>query len=84
MVDVTLLICTRNRADTLAVALYHLAKLRIPDRLRWEVVVVDNASTDQTQEVVREIIDSNQFPCEVTLLEETTLGVAFALSLIHI
>lgn len=78
MVDVTLLICTRNRADTLAVALYHLAKLRIPDRLRWEVVVVDNASTDQTQEVVREIIDSNQFPCEVTLLEETTLGVAFA------
>ena len=48
----TVVICTRNRARTLARALEALCVLRVPALTAWEVLVVDNASTDSTPDVV--------------------------------
>ena len=50
--SVTIAICTWNRAELLAQTLNHLRELRIPEGLRWEVLVVDNNSTDRTRETV--------------------------------
>jgi len=47
----TVLICTNNRADLLAETLDCLALSRT-NELRWNVIVVDNNSTDRTFEVV--------------------------------
>ena len=47
----TVLICTYNRADLLAETLDCLALSRT-NELRWNVIVVDNNSTDRTFEVV--------------------------------
>ena len=52
MNGLTVAICTRNRADSLAVALERLCALAIPDGVWWEVVVIDNGSTDHTKEVI--------------------------------
>lgn len=50
-VDVTVIICTRNRAAQLREALGSAANMRIPDGLNWELLVVDNGSSDNTAEV---------------------------------
>jgi glycosyltransferase involved in cell wall biosynthesis len=52
-IDITVIICTRNRAESLHETLGCLARA---DRtgLRCEVIVVDNASTDATAAVVEE------------------------------
>ena len=52
MSRLTVALCTRNRAASLALALERLCALRIPDGVWWEVVVVDNASTDRTPDVI--------------------------------
>jgi len=49
---VSIVICTRNRAASLARTLESLARLIIPTDLVCELVVIDNGSTDATQGVI--------------------------------
>lgn len=49
--EVSVVICTRNRADHLEKTLRAMAEAGLCDDLRVEVLVVDNASTDATREV---------------------------------
>jgi glycosyltransferase involved in cell wall biosynthesis len=46
------IICTYNRCSVLEQTLASCQKLRIPDGLTWELLVIDNNSKDQTREVV--------------------------------
>jgi glycosyltransferase involved in cell wall biosynthesis len=50
--DLSLLICTRNRAKQLAQTLQRVATIRT--QLNWELIIVDNASTDTTVAVAAE------------------------------
>ncbi|MBB6226421.1 glycosyltransferase involved in cell wall biosynthesis [Polymorphobacter multimanifer] len=56
-VDVTAIICTRNRAASLERVLASAATLRIPDGTQWELLVVDNGSTDSTASIVAGFAD---------------------------
>jgi glycosyltransferase involved in cell wall biosynthesis len=49
--QLSLVICTRNRAAQLPQSLESLTRLRYP--VPWELVIVDNGSEDETQEVLR-------------------------------
>lgn len=60
--DVTIAICTRNRADLLAQALDSIGRLRIPDRLSWELIVVNNNSTDNTDNVIAAYVNRGALP----------------------
>jgi len=51
--DCSVVVCTRNRANQLSEALFSLTKLHVPRGTIWEVVVVDNGSTDSTVDVIR-------------------------------
>ena len=51
-VDITVLICTRNRAALLPRTLESLAAMAVPPSWRWEVLVVDNGSSDGTWQIV--------------------------------
>jgi glycosyltransferase involved in cell wall biosynthesis len=51
-IDISVVICTRNRAGPLGVLLESMTRLDIPAGLRWELLIVDNGSTDGTAAVV--------------------------------
>jgi glycosyltransferase involved in cell wall biosynthesis len=51
--DFSIIICTYNRASDLARALQSLCGLEIPPGIAWEVIVVNNASTDETPSVLQ-------------------------------
>lgn len=50
--DVTVAVCTWNRAQSLGRTLHGLRALRIPPGLTWEVLVVNNNCTDATDSVI--------------------------------
>lgn len=75
--DVTVAICTRNRAQLLRQTLEQMTRLRIPDGIDWELLVVDNNSTDSTEMRVAEF--STRLP--VRLLFEPKPGKSHALNL---
>lgn len=49
--DVTVAICTRNRALQLSHLLDSITRLRVPAGLAWEVLIVDNGGADDTRQV---------------------------------
>ena len=51
--EVTVIICTRNRAVQLGQVLTSATKMKIPSGLSWEFIVVDNGSSDNTPDVVK-------------------------------
>src|SRR5881394_3387940 len=54
---VTIAICTRNRADSLHRTLQSITLLKIPRQISWELIVVDNGSTDRTPGVIAHFVD---------------------------
>lgn len=73
-VQTSVVICTRNRARTLERCLASVR--RIPAGRTWEVVVVDNGSTDATPEILKHA--ENEFPVRLSVLYEPTPGIARA------
>lgn len=49
---ISVMVCTWNWADMLSRCLEHLSRQSIPDGVEWELIVVDNNSTDHTQSVI--------------------------------
>ncbi len=45
---VSVVVCCYNSVARLPPTLAHLARQRVPEEIPWEVVVIDNASTDET------------------------------------
>lgn len=71
----TVAICTRNRADSLRRTLQSLAEMRKPPQSRnWELLVVDNGSTDNTHEVIAEF--KEKLP--IVLATEERMGLSHA------
>jgi len=52
--DITVILCTYNRCESLAKALESVAASELPESVSWEVLVVDNNSKDRTREVIEE------------------------------
>lgn len=75
-VDATVLICTFNRAEDLVRTLRSLSRTRA--RLSWDVIVVDNNSTDSTGDVVQSC--ARDFPVPLHYLFEGRQGKSNALN----
>lgn len=72
----SVIICTHNRAQSLRETLASLAKLST--NAEWELIVVDNNSTDNTRAVIEEAAQS--FPVELRYLFEAEPGKFAALN----
>lgn len=54
-VNVSVLICTRNRAESLRSVIARWAMIK--SLVSWELVIVDNGSSDNTENVIKECIE---------------------------
>jgi glycosyltransferase involved in cell wall biosynthesis len=74
---ISVVICCHNSAKRLPETLLHLSRQKVPRELMWEIVVVDNASTDETVAAARRFAD--QHPgLQVRIVRELELGQTFA------
>ena len=76
--DLTVIICTWNRANSLAVVLESLEASIVPEGLEWEVLVVDNNSKDDTRTVCESFSAKN--PRRFRYLFHGTQGKTHALN----
>jgi glycosyltransferase involved in cell wall biosynthesis len=74
----SVLICTQNRCKVLPLTLEELSRQRVPAGHDWEVVVVDNGSTDDTRGSVEAY--QKTYPVPLRYVLEPKLGHSFALN----
>jgi len=77
-VDVTALLCTYNRAASLAATLESLAASQLPASVGWEVLVIDNNSNDGTGDFVQDFC--RRYPRRFRYLFEPKPGKSEALN----
>lgn len=74
--SITVIVCTYNRSKSLARTLDSIAVQALPEPIDWDVLVVDNNSTDQTHEVVQDF--QAKYPGRFQYLIEKHQGVSYA------
>jgi glycosyltransferase involved in cell wall biosynthesis len=70
----TISVCTYNRADRLPYLINALRSQECP--VQFEIIVIDNNSTDDTEHVVRKLADSGDVP--LRYIKETRQGIVHA------
>ena len=75
---ITVILCTCNRCQSLAKALESIAASALPASVDWDVLVVDNNSSDQTRQVVEDF--RQRYPGRFRYLFEPQQGKASALN----
>lgn len=76
--NLSVILCTYNRALSLGPALESVALSRLPDGVSWEVLVIDNNSKDGTRAAVEAYCA--RYPGRFRYLFETRQGKSFALN----
>jgi glycosyltransferase involved in cell wall biosynthesis len=71
---VSIVIVTLNGEKRIGETIRHLLAQDVPDGIPWELIVVDNHSTDQTVELVRKLWT---LPIPLKVVTETAQGVAY-------
>ena len=75
-VDISVVICCHNSALLLPATLAHLGNQIVGPQLRWEIIIVDNSSTDGTADVASAWAATSRVPLRVVV--ETRLGLGYA------
>jgi glycosyltransferase involved in cell wall biosynthesis len=70
------IVCTHNRAHRLEQTLNSLQQMTVPVDLAWELIIVDNNSSDNTKEVIDSFIDKSSL--RVKYVIERKQGVSHA------
>jgi len=74
----SIVLCTYNGQDLLLPTLIHLAKLKIPVGCAVELILVNNASTDNTASLVQDIWLQLHEPFPLHVLNESRPGKGYA------
>jgi glycosyltransferase involved in cell wall biosynthesis len=77
MLGVSVVVCCHNSAALLPDTLRHLAAQRVDPAIPWEVLVIDNASSDATRAVAEATWPAGA-PARLRIVAEPRLGLGFA------
>jgi len=75
-IKITAIVCTYNRSEKLAATIESLVAQTLPRSQTWEILVVDNNSSDGTRHVVERF--RRQHPERIRYLMESQQGVSYA------
>src|SRR5215470_14722752 len=74
--NITVLVCTYNRSRTLGETIESVATQALPQPLSWELLIVDNNSSDDTRRVVEGF--QRQYPERIRYFFEPQQGLSYA------
>jgi len=75
-IDVTVVVCTRNRVRQLETCLHSISCAIKHQDKEIEVVIVDNGSNDNTRQVAHSWVSTRSFPAQVVCEDRPGLAVA--------
>lgn len=76
VVDISIVVCTYNRSKSLVNTLESVRKLTVPDDIKWELIIVNNNSPDDTEKITKEFI--NDCSVDVKYCFEKVQGLSYA------
>lgn len=74
--EISVLISTYNRSQSLGAAIHSVVVQSVPQSLKWEILIVDNNSTDQTRQVVEDF--QCRYPSRIRYVFEPQQGISHA------
>jgi glycosyltransferase involved in cell wall biosynthesis len=74
----SVVVCTYNGVKLMPETIRHLALQRVRPEIEWEIIIVDNASTDDTSKVVMAEWQKYENPVPFSLLYQPHPGLTFA------
>ncbi len=74
--QITVILCTHNRARSLAAALESVVAQTLSKLVGWEILVVDNNSSDETRQVIEDF--QRRYPERIRYLFEPQQGISHA------
>jgi|SRR5690242_18429775 len=74
----SIILCCYNSAGRLYETLGHIAALTIPEQLDAELLVIDNASTDDTAAIAKRLWKDNGTPFPLSILSQPRPGLSHA------
>jgi glycosyltransferase involved in cell wall biosynthesis len=77
-VGLSIVICTHNGMDRLEPVLDSINHLHVPQKVSWEVLVVDNCSTDSTSDWLQNFNKSRTLNFNLVCIKEDRPGLNFA------
>ena len=75
---ISIVLCCHNSASRIANTLGHIAGQKKVRGLNWEVILIDNASIDQTQVIAKQVWEKSNCDAPFRLATENRLGLNFA------
>ncbi len=75
---VSVVICSYNGAGMITETLRCLGRQKVPDSLKWEVILVDNASTDGTVETAKSAWKKGNYRVPLKIVGQPVPGVTAA------
>jgi glycosyltransferase involved in cell wall biosynthesis len=75
---VSVVICCYNSATRILETLRHLSEQKTESRLSWEVILVDNASTDDTAQIARSYWKTLNVQDKLSIVNEPRPGLSYA------
>ena len=76
---ISVVVCTYNGGAKIKETLAHLAKQIVPKNIGWEVLFIDNSSTDNSAAIALETWEEQQIDTPLHIHVENTPGKLFAL-----
>src|SRR5271168_746976 len=75
-ITISVLVCTYNRAQMLGRTIDSVVAQTLPESLGWELIIVDNNSSDQTRQVIEDF--RLRYPERIRYLFEPQQGISHA------
>jgi glycosyltransferase involved in cell wall biosynthesis len=75
---ISVIICCFNSAERLPVTLSHITRQELPEGFRWEVIIVNNNSSDDTVEVAKREWQKKALDVPLRVIHENTPGLSHA------
>ncbi|MFZ1323192.1 MAG: glycosyltransferase [Ignavibacteria bacterium] len=74
----SVIVCCYNSSDLLRETILSICKLKTIKEFKVEVIIIDNASTDNTSETAERLLNENKCPFPYEIEIETTPGLSYA------